>query len=124
MPIWALTEILEMGLLGRLYAGLNNSLATEIVQAYGAPTKKLLTSWISCLNYIRIVSAHHARLFNRKLVAASGRPKPGLVPALDHLQDETSAKKPFLDSTTPSPFLPTSCSPLKQGPNGRNDSSE
>ena len=95
MPIWALTEILEMGHLGRLYAGLNNSLATEIAQAYGAPTKKLMTSWISSLNYVRNVSAHHARLFNRKLVAAPGRPKPGLVPALDHLRDETSAKSVF-----------------------------
>lgn len=95
MPIWALTEILEMGHLGRLYAGLNNSLATEIAQAYGAPTKKLMTSWISSLNYIRNVSAHHARLFNRKLVAAPGRPKPGLVPVLDHLRDETNAKAVF-----------------------------
>ena len=95
MPIWALTEILEMGHLGRLYTGLNNSLATEIAQAYGAPTKKLMTSWISSLNYIRNVSAHHARLFNRKLVAAPGRPKPGLIPALDHLRDETSAKAVF-----------------------------
>ena len=95
MPIWALTEILEMGHLGRLYAGLSNSLATEIAQAYGAPTKKLMTSWISSLNYVRNVSAHHARLFNRKLVAAPGRPKPGLVPTLDHLRDESSAKEVF-----------------------------
>lgn len=95
MPIWALTEILEMGHLGRLYAGLSNSLATEIAQVYGAPTKKMMTSWISSLNYVRNVSAHHARLFNRKLVAAPGRPKPGLVPALDHLRDESSAKEVF-----------------------------
>ena len=95
MPVWALTEILKMGHLGRLYAGLSNSLATEIAQAYSAPTKKLMTSWISSLNYVRNVSAHHARLFNRKLVAAPGRPKPGLVPALDHLRDESSAKAVF-----------------------------
>lgn len=95
MPIWALTEILEMGQLGRLYAGLNNSLATEIARAYSTPSKKLMTSWISSLNYIRNVSAHHARLFNRKLVAAPGRPKPGLVPVLDHLRDETNAKAVF-----------------------------
>ncbi|MEV8143738.1 Abi family protein [Specibacter sp. NPDC078709] len=95
MPIWALTEILEMGHLERLYTGLKNSLTTEIAQAYGAPTKKLMTSWISSLNYIRNVSGHHARLFNRKSVAAPGRPKPGLIRTLDHLRDETSAKAVF-----------------------------
>ena len=35
MPIWALTEILELGQLGRLYSGLNSSIATEIATAYG-----------------------------------------------------------------------------------------
>ena len=41
MPIWALTEILELGHLGRLYSGLNNSLVTEIATAYGAPALEL-----------------------------------------------------------------------------------
>ncbi|MDX2377694.1 Abi family protein [Microbacterium sp. LRZ72] len=36
MPIWALTEILELGHLSRLYGGLNNSLATAIAHYYGA----------------------------------------------------------------------------------------
>lgn len=95
MPIWALTEIMEMGHLGRLYSGLNRSLSTEIGAAYGAPTKKVMASWIASLNYVRNVSAHHARLFNRKLVTAPSRPRPGQVPVLDHLRDEASAKEVF-----------------------------
>lgn len=95
MPIWALTEIMEMGHLSRLYGGLNNSLATEIANAYGAPTKKLMGSWIASLNYVRNVAAHHARLFNRKLVVAPSRPKVGQVPALDHLRHQESAKQVF-----------------------------
>ena len=39
MPIWALTEILELGQLGRLYGGLNSSIATEIASTYDVPTK-------------------------------------------------------------------------------------
>ena len=35
-----------MGQLAHLCAGLNISLVAEIAQAYGSPTKKLLTSWI------------------------------------------------------------------------------
>ncbi len=77
LPIWALTEILEMGHLGRLYGGLQNDLASKIAAAYAAPSKRMLGSWISSVNYIRNVSAHHARLFNRKLVAAPRAPRQG-----------------------------------------------
>ena len=95
MPIWALTEILELGHLGRLYSGLNSSFATEIAAAYGAPSKKVMGSWISSLNYVRNVSAHHARLFNRKLVSAPARPSYEQVPLLGHLKDAASAKQVF-----------------------------
>lgn len=95
MPIWALTEIMEMGHLARLFGGLNSSIATEIASEYGAPSKKTMASWIASLNYVRNVAAHHARLFNRKLVVAPSRPKLGQVPLLDHLRDEESAKQVF-----------------------------
>lgn len=95
MPILALTEILELGQLGRLFSGLNISIATEIASAYGAPTKKMMSSWISSLNYVRNVAAHHARLFNRKLVSAPARPTYEQVPLLGHLKEATSAKQVF-----------------------------
>lgn len=95
MPIWALTEILELGQLGRLYSGLQNSIATEIATSYGAPSKRMMSSWLSSLNYVRNVSAHHARLFNRKLVVAPARPTSEQVPLLGHLKEATSAKQVF-----------------------------
>lgn len=95
MPIWALTEILERGQVGRLYSGLNSSIATEIATTYGALSKKVMSSWISSLNYVRNVSAHHARLFNRKLVSAPARPTYGQVRLLGHCKDATSAKQVF-----------------------------
>lgn len=95
MPIWALTEIMEFGHLSRMYAGLQNSMATEIATTYGVPSKRIMGSWIASLNYVRNVSAHHARLFNRKLVSAPKRPGKGHVPLLDHLKDEESSKQVF-----------------------------
>ncbi|BCW46982.1 Abi family protein [Arthrobacter sp. StoSoilB5] len=95
MPIWAATEIMEMGHLSRLYSGLVSSIATEIALAYGAPSKRVMNSWIASLNYVRNVAAHHARIFNRKLVTAPKRPGKGTVPILDHLLDETSSKQVF-----------------------------
>jgi len=93
MPIWALTEILELGHLARLYGGLRNDVATEIARSFGVPTKKTMLSWLSSVNYVRNVSAHHARLFNRKLVAAPKRPRPSEVPLLGHLSDGTAPKE-------------------------------
>ncbi|MEU0092895.1 Abi family protein [Kribbella sp. NPDC006257] len=95
MPIWALTEIMEFGHLSRLYAGLNNPLATKIAQWYGVPTKRVMASWIASINYVRNVAAHHARLFNRKLVVAPRRSSRGSIPTLDHLSDYDSAKARF-----------------------------
>jgi hypothetical protein len=95
LPIWALTEILELGHLGRLYSALQSDLGSAIALTYEAPNKKLFGSWIASVNYVRNVAAHHARLFNRNLVAAPSRPRVGQVPALDHLRDATGAKAQF-----------------------------
>ena len=95
MPVWALTEILELGHLSVLYRGMNQQDAEEIALALGVPTKKIMTSWLASLNYVRNVAAHHSRLFNRKLQHAPARPKVGQVPILDHLRDEETAKGVF-----------------------------
>lgn len=95
MPIWALTEILELGHLSRLYQGLHEHDAQEIATAFGVPTKRLMASWLASVNYVRNVAAHHARLFNRKLQNAPSRPKVGTVPLLDHLRADDTAKKVF-----------------------------
>lgn len=95
MPVWALTEILELGHLSVLYRGMNQVDAEEIALALGVPTKKLMASWLASLNYVRNVSAHHARLFNRKLQNAPSRPKVGLIPVLDHLRDSEHPKQVY-----------------------------
>lgn len=82
MPVWALTEILEMGNSPSLYRGLGQQDAEEIAMAFGVPTKRIMASWLASLNYVRNVAAHHARLFNRKLQYAPARPKVGQVPSL------------------------------------------
>lgn len=95
MPLWALTEILELGHLSVLYRGMHQQDAEEIALAFGVPTKKIMASWLASLNYVRNVAAHHSRLFNRKLQHAPARPEPGQIPALDHLRDEGTSKGVF-----------------------------
>lgn len=95
MPVWALTELLDLGQLSRLYRGLRQPDAEEIALAFGVPTKKVMVSWLASLNYVRNVAAHHARLFNRKLQHAPARPRAGSVPLLDHLREGQGAKNIF-----------------------------
>lgn len=95
MPIWALTELLELGHLAKLYRGLQNDVASEIATYYAVPSKKILTSWIASTNYVRNVAAHQARLFNRKLVDAPTRPRGATIPHLTHLRDVSAPKQDF-----------------------------
>ncbi|NJI58521.1 Abi family protein [Microbacterium oxydans] len=95
MPVWALTEILELGHLSVLYRGMNQVDAEEVALAFGVPTKRLMASWLASLNYMRNVAAHHARLFNRKLQNAPSRPKTGQIPALDHLRNSEHPKQVY-----------------------------
>lgn len=95
MPVWALTELLELGQLSTLYRGMLQRDAEELALAFGVPSKRMMTSWLASLNYVRNTAAHHARLFNRKLQNAPSRPTVGTVPALDHLQAPDAPKRDF-----------------------------
>jgi abortive infection bacteriophage resistance protein len=95
VPIWALTELLELGHLSTLYRGMLQKDSEELAVAFGVPRKKTMTSWLASLNYVRNVAAHHARLFNRKLQNAPSRPKSGTVKVLDHLSAPGAPKADF-----------------------------
>lgn len=95
MPIWALTELLELGHLSSLYRGMLQKDSEKLAAAFGVPRKRLMASWLASLNYVRNVAAHHARLFNRKLQHAPSRPLVGTVPLLDHLRAPETPKQDF-----------------------------
>lgn len=95
LPIWALTELLQLGQLAVLYGGLRREISTEVAEDYGVPTKKLFRSWLASINEVRNISAHHSRLFNRKLVYAPKRPASGKIPELEHLRNPDVGKGGF-----------------------------
>lgn len=95
LPIWALTELLELGQLAVLYSGFQREIATELAASYGVPTKTHFRSWLASINDVRNFSAHHARLFNRKLIHAPKRPKTGTIAVLEHLLEPDSSKGGF-----------------------------
>jgi abortive infection bacteriophage resistance protein len=65
-PIWAICEVMSLGLLSRWYSNLgDNSVRSKIAAHYGLDVK-VLRSWLHHLSLLRNTCAHHGRLWNRE----------------------------------------------------------
>jgi abortive infection bacteriophage resistance protein len=65
-PLWMAIEIMSFGKMLTFYKGLEISLRNELSAMYGIP-EAVLKSWLSVLNVIRNICAHHGRMWNRTL---------------------------------------------------------
>lgn len=65
-PVWAVFEVMSLGLLSRWYNNLKPMPArSAIAGVYGAD-QKALESWLRHLSLVRNTCAHHSRLWNRE----------------------------------------------------------
>ena len=65
-PVWAVCEVMSLGLLSRWYANLKPmATRTAIASTYGLD-ESVFTSWLHRLTLIRNVCAHHSRLWDRE----------------------------------------------------------
>ncbi|MGC4367697.1 Abi family protein [Hydrogenophaga sp. R2] len=64
-PVWAVCEVMSLGLLSRWYSNLRPMhTRSAIAAAYGVD-QKVLESWLHHLSLVRNTCAHHSRLWNR-----------------------------------------------------------
>lgn len=68
LPIWVAIEIWDFGAMSKLYAGMKGRDRDAIAQKYNVPDGRIFVSWLRALNYLRNLSAHHSRLWNRNMV--------------------------------------------------------
>lgn len=73
-PAWMTFEIMQMGQLSMIYECLNKSQTHKDIAAYFGIKEAVLVSWLHTLVYVRNISAHHARLWNKKLRIAAKLP--------------------------------------------------
>lgn len=95
MPIWVATETWDFGLLSKFYAGMKYKDQQRIAQRYliDGPT---LGSWLRALNFVRNVSAHHSRLWNRNNPDALRMPAMQPDHPLHHLTaDEFACRRVY-----------------------------
>ncbi len=66
-PSWITMEILSMGTLSMIYSNLKPIRGKNDVANYFGLDKKVFSSWLHSLVYVRNICAHHSRLWNRVL---------------------------------------------------------
>lgn len=81
LPVWISVEFLDFGALVRLYSLLEKSDKTQIAANLNIKGGALLGDWLRDINYIRNLSAHHSRLWNRVPTYKPGKFKAHQVPA-------------------------------------------
>lgn len=65
-PYWIMVNVMELGLLLRLYRGASNDVRAKIASELKT-IPALLDSWLLALNTVRNICAHHGRLWNRPI---------------------------------------------------------
>lgn len=74
-PIWAVCEVMSFGQLSKWFKGLKNRRDRQTIALGYGIDEKVLGSFMHHLTHIRNLTAHHCRLWNRRLVFTMTIPK-------------------------------------------------
>lgn len=64
-PSWMCVEVMYFSHLSRICSGLKNRSDINGISTYFGLPPQTFCSWLHCINYVRNICAHHARLWNR-----------------------------------------------------------
>lgn len=74
LPLWVAVEIWDFGAISQLLAMMKVADQQQIASKYGVNDWKVFKSWVRSLSYLRNLSAHHSRLWNRNMTDQPGLP--------------------------------------------------
>jgi len=74
LPIWIAVEIFDFGSLVRLYSFLPRRVQNRIAKEFDVEVGSVFYNWPKCLNLLRNNTAHHSRLWNRRMTYTLKRP--------------------------------------------------
>ncbi len=85
-PVWMSLEIASFGTISQLFENINvRKIQKNVAKLYNLPYQ-VFSSWIHTLAYVRNLSAHHARLWNRRLGVIPVLPKAEITGWLENLE--------------------------------------
>lgn len=64
VPVWVAVELMDWGMLSNLYRMAPENVREDVAEICRMSAPQM-ESWIKCLNILRNLAAHHARIFNR-----------------------------------------------------------
>jgi abortive infection bacteriophage resistance protein len=97
-PLWIAVETWDLGLLSNFYGLLRFEDQTSIIRQYGVENAKAFESWLSSLNHLRNICAHHGRLYRRALKVQPNTKYMRSIPSLNHVPNMQSIRKEKLYS--------------------------
>jgi len=74
-PVWAVCEVMSLGLLSRWYNALKPMRTRRAIASVYGLDERVLQSWLHHLSYLRNLCAHHSRLWNRDFPITPEIPK-------------------------------------------------
>lgn len=74
-PIWAVVEVLSLGLISRLYSNLRSYQVRQAIAKTYQLDESYLEGFLEHLTYIRNICAHHGHLWNKHLVKKMPTPR-------------------------------------------------
>ena len=90
-PSWMSLEVASMGLLSKLYTGLqNNAEKKAVAKEFGLPKTFFLESWMHVFANLRNTCAHHSRLWNRRFAVEPKMPHNTSNPFLSNKNIHTN----------------------------------
>ncbi len=90
-PVWAVCEVMSLGLLSRWYDNLRPMPTRRAIAATFDVDEKVLESWLRHLSLVRNICAHHSRLWNREFTITPLLPRN--KPARLAAQFQTGSRK-------------------------------
>lgn len=97
LPIWVAVEIWDFGAVSQLFAMMKVADKQKIAEKYGVSYFQVFESWLRALNYLRNITAHHSRLWNRNIIDQPKLPTLGKIDWCDGFIGQADLiAKPFL----------------------------
>lgn len=97
LPIWVAIEVWDFGAMSQLFAMMKVPDQSFIANKYGLSEFDKFASWLRALNYLRNLTAHHSRVWNRNVVDQPKLPKQGEIAWCDGFRGNNDLiAKPFL----------------------------
>ena len=83
LPIWVSVELWDFEMTSRFYCGMKGAEQRAVAKQFGVPDAGVMVSWLPAMNFVRNVSAHHGRLWNRSVIGQSKAASSDVVPGFN-----------------------------------------